>query len=479
MSDPDSTSPGLSEIIGRLEKANDKLLAQNGRLTRTVERLTREVERLRKALEEALRAGKRQASPFSKDDPKKDPKKPGRKKGAAHGPTHLRPPPDHVDRFCDAALPECCAECGGSVGLDHVAVQYQWDLPPIKPVVTQFNVHVGHCADCGARVQGRHPEQTSDALGAAGCQIGPNAFAIAVHLNKIVGASYSKIAVFFRALFELELSPTTLVRALQRISSRLQPAYLQIRAEVRSSAVVYPDETGWRVGGRKAWLWVFVGDRAVLYVVARYRGFSVAAWALGKNFSGYLGHDGWSVYDRFHAATHQTCLGHLLVRCKELLDVATRRAVSFPRDLKEILKDAFRLRDRVLEGAITAHGVLCALGRLKARLESLLAMTLTHDGNRRLAKHIQRHADELFTFISAPALLEGTNWPAEHEIRPAVIARKMSGCNKTWRGAHAHEVLVSTIRTAVLRGARELRFIVDALRTPTSADFLPTFLAGP
>lgn len=479
MSDLGTSGSDLRDIVAKLEKANGRLLAQNGRLTRTVDRLAREVERLRKALEEALRAGKRQAGPFSKGEPKKDPKKPGRKKGAAHGPTNARPAPDRIDRFCEADLPDCCGECGGAVRPDHVAVQYQWDLPPIEPSVTQFNVHIGFCGDCGSRVQGRHPEQTSDALGAASRQIGPNALATAVHLNKIVGAPYSKIAAFFSAIFRLKLAPATLVRAMQRISARLQPAYREIRSAVRSSAVVYPDETGWRIGGRKAWLWAFVGDKAVLYVIARYRGFSVAAWALGKNFNGYLGHDGWSIYDQFKQAKHQTCLGHLLVRCKELLAIATKRAVSFPRDLKELLKDAFQVRDRILGEELTARGALCALGRLKARLSRLLERTITHEGNRRLANHVENHRDELFTFITNPAHLEGTNWPAEHEIRPAVIARKLSGCNKTWRGAHAHEVLVSTVRTAILRGVREMRFIVDALRTPIEVTFLPAFLGGP
>jgi transposase len=327
-------------------------------------------------------------------------------------------------------------------------------------------------------VQGRHAEQTSDALGAAACQIGPNAIALAAHLNKVVGATYAKMAVFFRIAFRFPLAASTLVRAMLRLARKMEPSYQAIRAIVRSSPVVYPDETGWRICGRRAWLWVFVGDRAVLYVIARYRGFSVAQWALGKNFSGFLGHDGWSIYDDFEKAIHQTCLGHLLVRCKNLLETATRRAVSFPRELKAILKDAFALRDRALDGDLQGHGLLIALGRLRARLEELLSMTLTHRGNARLAKHVENHKDELFTFVEHPHLLEGTNAPAEQETRPAVILRKISGCNKTWRGAHAHEVLVSILRTAWHRRVEELQFIVDALRSPTTTAPLPAFLLG-
>lgn len=51
------------------------------RLEREIQELKAENERLRRALEEALRAGKRQAAPFSRQLPKAHPAKPGRKPG--------------------------------------------------------------------------------------------------------------------------------------------------------------------------------------------------------------------------------------------------------------------------------------------------------------------------------------------------------------------------------------------------------------
>jgi transposase len=464
----------------RLVAQNDRLAAQNERLHHKVDHLTDRVDRLRHALEAALRASKRQAGPFSKGNPKKDPKKPGRKPGAAHGPTNSRPAPSKIDRVCDARLPESCSDCGGKLLLDHVAIQYQWDLPPIEPTVTQFNVHVGHCADCGCRSQGRHPEQTSDALGAASRQIGPNALALATHLNKIVGAPFAKIADFFKMTFRLTVAPATLVRALLRTADRLQPAYERIRALVRASPAVYPDETGWRIGGHRGWLWVFVGDRAVLYVIARYRGYSVARWAIGENYAGYLVHDGWPVYKRFELATHQSCLAHLLVRCRELLDSATRRAVSFPRDLKAVLKAAFELRDRIVVGRLSAAAARPLIQHLKRRLADVLSMRLTHPGNARLARHVAARAEALFTFVEDAGAVEGTNWPAEQAIRPAVISRKISGCNRSWRGAHAHEVLVSVLRTAWHRNVQGLEYLVQVLRARSKKLVLaPAFLCGP
>lgn len=250
-------------LVGKLSRKLERVLKRTARLEA-------ENARLKKRIEELERAGKRQAGPFAKGDPKKKPKRPGRKPGAGYGPRGSRKPPEHVDRMLLAALPPECPHCGGEVERKSTEPQYQWDVPPVEPVVTRFDVEVGYCCDCGERVQGRHPEQTSDALGSARYQIGPNALALAAHLNKVVGATFAKITVFFRVAFSLSVAPSTLVRALLRLARKVEPAYKQVQALVRRSPVVYPDETGWRVAGRKAWLWVFVGVDATLYAEILY-----------------------------------------------------------------------------------------------------------------------------------------------------------------------------------------------------------------
>jgi transposase len=92
--------------------------------------------------------------------------------------------------------------------------------------------------------------------------------------------------------------------------------------------VVAPDETGWRVNGAKAWLWVFVGSCLVVYRIATgdgARGYDTASTVLGAGYPGVLERDGWALYRRFVHARHQSCLAHLLRRCRELIDRADRR----------------------------------------------------------------------------------------------------------------------------------------------------------
>ena len=104
------------------------------------------------------------------------------------------------------------------------------------------------------------------------------------------------------------------------------------------------DETGWRVGGRLAWLHAFVSRRATCYVIDPTRSHAPAEQLLGLDWSGTLVHDGWSVYDRFTRAFHQQCVRHLQRRCQELLETAVRGAVRLPRAVLALIDRAFALR---------------------------------------------------------------------------------------------------------------------------------------
>lgn len=159
---------------------NAELEADNQRLrSRTVE-LETEVEGLRARVVEMegkvtaeRRAGKRQAAPFSKGEPKADPKRAGRKAGQAYGKKAHREAPDHVDEVVAVPAPDVCPGCGGRVAVEDTVCQWVEDIPPVVTYVTRYDIEQGRCADCRRRVTGRHPSQVSDATGAAGSQIAP------------------------------------------------------------------------------------------------------------------------------------------------------------------------------------------------------------------------------------------------------------------------------------------------------------------
>ena len=166
----DSTCPGCQALRVRVAQVEAQLAE------------------LARRLEDALRAGKRQAAPFRKGPPKSKPRTPGRKAGTDHGDHGHRPLPDadHVSECHDAPLPEACPHCQGTLVETGTAEQFQTEIPR-QSVIRQFTVHVGQCRQCGRRVQGRHALQTSDALGAAASQVGPDAQAAATVLHTRLG----------------------------------------------------------------------------------------------------------------------------------------------------------------------------------------------------------------------------------------------------------------------------------------------------
>ena len=193
---------------------------------------------------------------------------------------------------------------------------------------------------------------------------------------------------------------------------------------------------------------------------------------MGEDYAGVMVHDGWSPYDNFSGARHQQCLGHLLRRCHELLQTATRGAVNFPRRVRDLLQGALDLRDRHAAGQVSDHGLAVARGRLANELAKAVFPPKSDPANERLAKHLWGHIEQLFTFLTVPEL-DATNWRAELAIRFGVILRKVWGGNRTWAGARAQAVLLSVWRTCGPQGRSALDFLSQLLRGTPVALALP------
>jgi transposase len=469
----------LKDEVRRLREERDRAEADRARLERERDRLRRENERLRHELEAARRAGFRQAAPFSKGAPIPHPRRPGRKPGTAYGRQGRRPMPPVVDDAVDVPVPRTCPDCGGAVEDTHVTAQYQEDLPPVRPMVRRFDVHVGRCRGCGRRVQGRHPLQTSDALGAAAVQIGPDAVATAAVLNKQLGLSFGKVATFFAERFGLRVVPSAIVRALHRAATKALPTYVALVQTVRTSPMVVADETGWRVHAELQWLWACVTPTTTVYVILPGRGFEEAACLLGASFAGVLVRDGWAPYRQFTEAAHQTCLTHLIRRARELRTEHPR--ARLPGQVQEVLQEALDVRDRHAMGLITTRGVAVIRGRLITRLSTLLDQSTTVAPIQRFVDHLNREWTALFSFLFAP-MVDATNWRAEHAIRWAVITRKVNGGgNRTPRGAVTQYVLASVLRTARQRGLDRHAVLTPLLRSrsPTVSPAVQTGVGPP
>jgi transposase len=444
----------------------EELIKENQFLREQLKKAQAEIERLRKALEEALRSLKRQAAPFSKGKPKSNPKRPGRKGGSDYGQRAFRAIPDRVDEQIAVGLPKKCPECGGRVVHDSTYPQFQEDIVR-RTIVRRFDVEIGHCVGCGGHVQGRHPLQTSDALGAAQVQVGPQALTLAAHLTKQLGISHERTAQVLEWGYGLEVSRSTLCRAITRLGKKAEPTYQELQIAVRHSPVNRLDETSWRVAAHLEWLWVCVSDEVTLYAILPGRGFVQAASILGEDYAGFLNHDGWQPYYRFPHAFHQTCLSHLIRRCKDMIETASGAAARFPQAVMQSLRDGLALRDRYARQEISLHGLYVATGRLVANMDRLLAKTFRDPANRRLAKHLRHEEPWLFTFLHCPGI-EATNNAAERALRPAVVARKTWGGNRTENGAKTQQILISILTTCRQQGKDSFDRITELFLSPTA-----------
>jgi len=455
----------IASLRKMLERNTAELAKLNERLSQRDARIA-ELERL---LQDSRRSGKRQAAPFSKGDPKEEPARPGRRSGDAHGRHGHRMAPVGVpDREIDVPLPSCCPNCGGQVEHERTAEQFQVELPEMRPVTTKFAVGVGRCANCGRRVQGRHGEQTSDALGAASSQVGPTAKAWAAWLHYGLGLSFVKSSSLLARL-GVNVSAGALCQAAQSSATDLVPVQASIVKAVNDSAMIVPDETGWRVGGEGAWLWVAATHNATAYWVADGRGFDQACEVIAPEFAGVMVRDGWAPYRRFDNATHQTCLAHLLRRSDELIADLPVWGRDTPRKVREILTEALIARD------LGDGERMAVVADLAERVEMLADDAHPHNENRKLVAHLYAERDALFSFLTHPGT-DATNWRAEQAVRPAVVNRKVWGGNRTWRGAATQGRMMSVLRTASQQGVDAIDFLSRLARAPTPADVPSLFI---
>jgi transposase len=453
--------------------ARDRRIAQ---LEAQVTPLQQRLAQLEQQLAAVSRSAKRQAAPFSKGPPKQNPKPPGRKSGDDYGTKAFRAVPPVIDEVCDARLPKRCPHCDGVVLLEEVQSQYQTEIPR-RPIYRQFNVHIGHCTRCHRRVQGRHPLQTSDALGCCASQLGPDAQAALVHLNKDAGLSQGKISTLFSTLFGINLSRGGACQSMLRTAGQCLPHYHAIVRSIGQAPWAVGDETGWRVGGHSAWLHTFVTEQAVAYLVAKERGFEASRRIVPWDYAGTLVHDGWAPYGQFLLAKHQTCNQHLLRRCHDILEMARGGAVIFPRKVKAILQEGLEVRDRRDAGQIKPRTAARKADELQARMVKLTEPVKTNPVNERFAAHLFRQQYRLFTFLRISGI-DATNYRAEQALKMPIVNRKVWGGNRTEDGAAAQGILCSVLKTITLQGKQAITWISQLLRSPDSVPLLVTVDSG-
>jgi transposase len=421
-----------AEVIEQMRKDLDELKKQIDDLNDRNNGLSAKVDQLQTA-------AARQAAPFRIRDKLhvRDPKKPGRKKGH---PGSFRPVPDQVDERISVPL-AACPECGKGVGKCREVVQYIEELPVVRPKVIQLVTHEADCPYCRKTVRSTHPLQMSLAEGAAGVQLGPLALGLAAELNKKHGLTVRKTCAVLKQVFNLSLSPGGLTQALARLAGKLEPAYEKLMARLRDGPYVHCDETSWWVGGPGYWLWVFADKTKTVYRVAKGRGRSVLSEVIGAQYAGVLVSDCLATYDDVNPL-QQKCYSHHLKAVGQALEAGPS---AWLEEVRWLLQGALELKHQSGEQRIQQRG------ELERKTNQLLPAPRPTNAEEKVRRRLEKQRDHLFTFLDHEEV-DATNNLAERQLRPAVIARKVSCGNKTPKGAHTWEILTSLSATCSQAG---------------------------
>lgn len=412
--------------------------------------LRRANERLQAEIEQLKRRGG--AAPFSKGKRKPDPKPPGRKPGQGY--FRFRAAPEATAAEEAVAVPvtdPCCPDCGGTLGQACREMVSITDIPAQpQPELQRYAVEVRQCRQCGGKVRGRHPGIAAGQHGATAHRIGPRVKALAHILHYVHGVPVRKTPVIIADLTGVRLTQSAITQdAMKQTTGPVGARYEALRASVREQPVVHTDDTGWRVGGETAFLMAFVNSALSVYQVRpRHRNEEVRE-LIPADFGGVLVCDRGRSYDavELEGVAQQKCLAHLIRNAAKVVEEKTGRACHFGRQVIDILRRSLSLsaqRTEMRQNDYWQHAL--ALDDELAHL--LRDRTLRDADNQRLLNGVgaQHDRGRLLRFLAQDDV-EPTNNRAERDLRPAVIARKVSQCSKNERGARAFEAFTSVLHT--------------------------------
>jgi transposase len=368
--------------------------------------------------------------------------------------------------------PEVCRRCAGPLrGDDPAPLRHQvWDVPPIRPVVTEYQRHRLTCPGCGATTCAPLPPGVP--VGTAGARL----TALAALLMGAFRQSKRRVARFLEQVLGQPASPGWVVKLQGQAAAALEPVHRELTAALPAQPVLGIDETPGREARGKSWLWTFVARRFTVYEIRPTRKATILAERLGADFAGAVTCDRAKMY--WSLPRLQWCWAHLKRDFQALIDHDDGRVKRLGHDLMRPTRDLFRLRARLRDGTLDRPSWLRLMGPIRTGVESLL-LRGAFSGHRRLVgmcEELYGHRDRLWTFLDQEGV-EPTNNASERALRPAVIWRKLSFGTQSAGGSRFVERMLTVVETCRQRGRDVLAFVTEAVRAHHAHQDAPSLLA--
>ena len=325
-----------------------------------------------------------------------------------------------------------CPDCGAALRRHGWQRRTVVDLLPVKVEKILLLLERKRCPKCRRRFQARPPGVLPKSL---------YGNALLAHVAEQHYLHGIPLGVIER---QTGLPHGSLVQARRQVGRRLEGAIGALVDEYRRAPVKHADETGWRTDGQNGYAWLFATPELSLFRFRRSRSAAVAGEVLGsKQLPGVL------VVDRYHGynqapVARQYCYAHL----KRDAEAAQKdfpddpQVAAFVQAWVPALAEAMTLRTLGLPRKEFRRRAL----RLQRRLVALAQRQARHPGIWKLQTVFRDHAHRLYHWARDPTIPAENNL-AERDLRPLVIARKVSFGSQSEAGARTRETLMTILHT--------------------------------
>jgi transposase len=383
-------------------------------------------------------------------------------------------PPERVATITDCK-PAACRRCGHPLtGEDAEPRRHQVaELPPIEPEVHEYRLHRLCCPQCKALTSGELPR------GVPSTAFGPHLHAALSVLTGAYRLSKRQVAQLCSDLLGLSIS-IGMISKLERITADvLEQPVAELAEQIKAAEAANIDETGWREGRLKAWLWVVVTRAGVVFRIVRSRAGAVAQDLLGDEPKPIVISDRFPGYEWIDPRSRQICWAHLRRDMQAMID-RDGDGVDVGRQLLWQSDKLFESWHKARDGTIQRSTFLQTVSWLRSMVRSSLGRGAVCACPKTAATcaELLRLWECLWTFTRV-AGVEPTNNAAERALRHAVIWRKTSYGTDSEPGSRYVERILTAVVTCRQQGRDVLGYLTECCRAALTGAALPALLQRP
>jgi len=387
---------------------------------------------------------------------------------------HERPliPTDECDHV-EPLKPGACRRCGAKLsGSDPEPLRHQvWELPEIKPHVTEYQQHRLACPCCGETTCARLPP------GVPPGQSGPRLMAFVALLMAYYRQSKRRTAEFLTTLLGQPCSAALTVKIQTQVTQAARPAYEELAARLPTEEHINADETATKEQNGKAWLWTFVARLFTVFAVRATRAATAVDKLLTADFRGIVTCDRAKMYWR--ARRLQWCWAHLKRDFQALIDRGDNQAKRLGYDLRRMTCKLFEHWGNYHDGTISRAALVRRMAPVRRKVERLLLRGLRSENPSLvgMCRELYEHRDWLWTFVRQEGV-EPTNNAGERALRHAVIWRKLSFGTQNAAGSRFVVTMLTVIETCRQQNRNAFDYLTTTVQAHLAGQPAPSLLPG-